>query len=394
MEHGAKTPTNPMFGPNPFKLGVFGYLHDGGGAYTTVPERWTADWDEIVKVAQIADRAGLEFMLPIARWKGVPGKHDQRLKSFETLTHAAALAGSTERIGLFATCHTPIIHPIVAAKALVTIDHASHGRAGLNIVCGWNQLDFDMFGFEQLEHDARYDQGFEWYDILTRIMAGGDEFDFDGKFFNLKNVIGRPASVQQPRPCVISAAYSPKGRDYAVRTSDFLLTSLTDEEQGADVVKDLNQRAEDAGTADTFGGVISVTYMVCRETNKEAEDYHRYYAEEMADHEAVDAYIAAKSKNSMIAQEKHLRELRIRWAGGNGGYPLVGSPEHIADEMLMIKRLGFVGTTIKFVNYLDEFPFFVDRVLPLMEQAGLRLSDEMNVAPASAGPVADRPTLN
>jgi alkanesulfonate monooxygenase SsuD/methylene tetrahydromethanopterin reductase-like flavin-dependent oxidoreductase (luciferase family) len=76
-----------------------------------------------------------------------------------------------------------------------------------------------------------------------------------------------------------------------------------------------------------------------------------------------------KTANSMVA----MREIRMRWAGGNGGYPLVGSPERIVDEMLRISRLGFAGTTLKFVNYLDEFPFFVERVLPLMQQAGLRV---------------------
>ena len=362
-----------MFGPNPFKLGVFGYLHFGGGAYTLVPERWQAKWDDIVGVAQIADRAGIEFMLPIARWKGVKGKQNQRLKSYETLTHAAALAGSTKRIALFATCHVPIVHPVFAAKALVTIDHASHGRAGVNIVCGWNQDDFDMFGFTQLQHDDRYDQGQEWYDILTRIVGAGadEEFDYSGRYFKVRNVIGRPPSVQQPRPCVLSAAYSPAGRAYAARTSDFLLTSLVDDEQGAGVIKDMQARVQEAGTEDVFRGVISVSYMVCRETDREAEEYHRYYAEQMADNEAVDRYVRDKTANSMVA----MREIRMRWAGGNGGYPLVGSPERIVDEMVRMSRLGFAGTTIKFVNYLDEFPFFVERVLPLMQQAGLRVGE-------------------
>ena len=53
---------------------------------------------------------------------------------------------STERIGLFMTVHVPIVHPLYAAKALATVDHISKGRAGLNIVCGWNPQEFAMFG--------------------------------------------------------------------------------------------------------------------------------------------------------------------------------------------------------------------------------------------------------
>lgn len=35
---------SPMFGPNRFKLGVFGLNCSGGLAATKVPERWRAGW--------------------------------------------------------------------------------------------------------------------------------------------------------------------------------------------------------------------------------------------------------------------------------------------------------------------------------------------------------------
>src|SRR5579859_6675706 len=142
---------NPMHGKNRFKLGVFAANADGGLTLTTAPERWQARWPDIVRVAQIADRAGLEFFLPIARWKGFGGVTNSREWSFETFTHAAALSGVTERIALFATVHVPMVHPVFAAKALATIDHASGGRAGLNIVCGWSPQEFDLFGLKMIE---------------------------------------------------------------------------------------------------------------------------------------------------------------------------------------------------------------------------------------------------
>src|ERR1700746_1686602 len=87
--------SNPLRGPNRFKLGVFSVNADGGIALTTVPERWRADWDDIVAVARMADAAGIEFILPIARWKGFGGETDNREWSYETLTFAAGLAGVT-----------------------------------------------------------------------------------------------------------------------------------------------------------------------------------------------------------------------------------------------------------------------------------------------------------
>src|ERR1019366_7004290 len=154
------------------------------------------------------------------RLKGFGGETNSREWSFETLTFAAALAGATERIGLFSTVHVPMIHPVYAAKALSTVDHASGGRAGLNIVCGWNPSEFDLFGLEMIED--RYAQGLEWVEVMRRLFAGGPPFDYDGRFYKLRGVSGLPAPVQRPRPVTLNAAFSPVGRDFAARTADFL----------------------------------------------------------------------------------------------------------------------------------------------------------------------------
>ena len=71
--------TNAMFGANKFKLGVFCVNTDGAMTLTTVPERWPAQWDEIVEVSQMIDAAGFEFYLPLARWKGYGGEQNIRL---------------------------------------------------------------------------------------------------------------------------------------------------------------------------------------------------------------------------------------------------------------------------------------------------------------------------
>ena len=363
---------NPMLVGNGFKLGVFAYTYEGGNAITTVPERWPARWPDIRKMVRLADEGGMDFLLPAARWKGIPGAVNNRLWSFETMTHAAAVAAVTDRIAVFATVHTPLIHPVVAAKSLATIDHVSGGRAGLNIVCGWNQADFDMFGFQQLPHAERYVQGQEWYDIWSRLVAGAPQpFDYDGKHFpNLKTLSGMPGSLQSPRPLVFSAAYSPSGRDFAIRTSDYLLTVLESVETGRAEIGELERRASSMGRP-TPPGCIAVAYVVCRETRKEAEDFHRYFAVDNADKAGVEHYIQTRSKQSALPEAMY-RELRTRMAGGNGGYPLIGSPEDVAEGLKDLHGAGFKGAALIFLNYGNELGFFIDRVLPLLEQAGIR----------------------
>ena len=58
----------------------------------------------------MADRAGIEFFLPIARWKGFGGEMNSREWSFETLTYAAALAGVTQQ-------HRAVLHGACADGA-------------------------------------------------------------------------------------------------------------------------------------------------------------------------------------------------------------------------------------------------------------------------------------
>ena len=59
-------------------------------------------------------------------------------------------------------------------------------------------------------------------------------------------------------------------------------------------------------------------------------------------------------------------------AAGHGGFPLVGTPEQVADGICQLHRAGFKGTTLSFVDYVKEFPYFRDSVLPILEARGLR----------------------
>jgi len=65
-----------MGSANRLKLGLFGANCSSGRAVTTVPERWSGSWPDCARLAQMADRAGIEFMLPIGRWKGYGGDTD------------------------------------------------------------------------------------------------------------------------------------------------------------------------------------------------------------------------------------------------------------------------------------------------------------------------------
>ena len=152
---------------------------------TKVPERWANTWDNNIEMAQLADEAGVEFLLPIARWVGYGGETDFHGNVLETITWASGCLAHTSGITIFATVHTAFIHPVVAAKQLATIDQMSRGRLGLNIVCGWNKPEYDAFGVDLPEaHSERYALGQEWFDAVKALWEHPlERFDWDGKYF-------------------------------------------------------------------------------------------------------------------------------------------------------------------------------------------------------------------
>jgi alkanesulfonate monooxygenase SsuD/methylene tetrahydromethanopterin reductase-like flavin-dependent oxidoreductase (luciferase family) len=361
-------PPRSLGAGNRFKLGIFGANCASGLAATTVPERWQASWQDNAALARLAEKAGIDFLLPIARWQGYRGPSDFHGASLETLSWACGLLGVTQSIAVFGTVHAPMVHPVFAAKQMATIDQIGAGRFGLNIVCGWNPGEFGMFGIDERPHDDRYAYGEEWWGIVRELWFRQDRFDFKGTYFDLKELIGKPRPYGGNRPVVMNAGASAAGRTFAIRNCDLLFTILVDLERSA---TDLAQiRA--LGTKPDDVQVLTTCYVVCRPTRREAEEYHHYYAEEHADWEAVDQWYEMQAAHTR-SRPPELKDLfRRRFAAGHGCYPLVGSADDVAREVSRIAQAGFAGTTISFVNYLAEFPFFAAEVMPRLEKLGLR----------------------
>src|ERR1700742_213828 len=179
-------------GGNRLKIGLFGANCSSGRAVTKVPERWSGNWEDNLRLVRMADEAGIDFMLPIGRWKGYGGDTGYQEATLETVTWATGLLQSTKRITVFGTVHAPLFHPIIASKQMVTADHIGEGRFGLNIVVGWNEGEFEMFGVEQREHAARYDYAQEWLDAVKLMWSDREQFDYVGKHLKLASVRAKP----------------------------------------------------------------------------------------------------------------------------------------------------------------------------------------------------------
>jgi FMNH2-dependent dimethyl sulfone monooxygenase len=359
---------------NALRLGLFGANCSSGRTYATLAERWDASWENNLRLAQLADEVGIECMVPIARWKGYGGESNPNGSSFESIPWACGLLAATRRINVFCTVHVPLHHPVAAAKQMATADHIGQGRLGVNIVCGWNEDEFQMFGVVQHEHDDRYAQGEEWWRIVTRIWAGEEPFDYAGTYYQLRGVEGAPTPYGAQAPLMMNAGSSPAGRRFAIRHSDMHFDGVDAPEASIDRIAETKRLARERGRDIQVWTPVGI---VCRSTQKEADDYVQYVVDHadwgaighLAEMHANDARsrtdpegVRRRSGNSPIE----------RRALARGAYCAIGDPDAVAREFSRLRLIGLDGLALNFVDYLQELPYFAAEVLPRLERLGLR----------------------
>ncbi|HLY55677.1 MAG TPA: LLM class flavin-dependent oxidoreductase [Stellaceae bacterium] len=355
--------------PGHFKLGTFASNCSGGMSVTTLPEHWDASWASNKRLAHLLDEAGIDFMLPIARWIGYGGETNFHGSVLETMTWAAGLLAVTQRISVIATIHTTANHPVVVAKQIATIDQISGGRAGLNIVAGWNKPEYEALGLTLPDdHVTRYAYAQEWFDIVRALWTRDGRLDWHSDHFDLKDVHSDPKPVGGIPP-IINAAGSGEGRNFALRNVDFLFTPAIDLARSREELAALRDQGAALGrTAE----VLTFSHVVCRPTEAEAKAYVEHCMNGNIDWPAVDNLVRLQFAHAQSFPHDLLKLIRDRMAMGHGGYPLTGTPEQVADGISALAETGFAGTTLSFVDYAAEFPYFRDTVLPLLEARGLR----------------------
>jgi alkanesulfonate monooxygenase SsuD/methylene tetrahydromethanopterin reductase-like flavin-dependent oxidoreductase (luciferase family) len=378
-DHTVERTDRPIVdGPNKFKMAIFGANVSTGQGGLTLAENMIklGNWDEIKGLAQKADRYGVEGFIPIARWQGLAGPDRPWGRQFETFTWAAGLAAATEQIQIFATCHVSFIHPLMAAKMAMTIDHISGGRMGLNATAGYFQSEYDMFGAELVEHDKRYEVADEWMTIVEKLWSDKDvEFDFDGEFYQLKGAQSYPKPVQSPGPVVMSAGSSPAGQKFAFDHANILYVSAPSIDGAKAGMSKIRGAADAAGRPDL--ALWAPMHIICKDTEKEALDYARY-VDEQGDQESASRYLhvlkggdtRSMSLSAAANDPKHEETARMFFRAGMTS--IVGTPEMIVDSLVKLSEAGLGGVAAGLVDYDEGLDRMHEQIFPLMRSAGLR----------------------
>ena len=119
-------------------------------------------------------------------------------EAMEQLTLLSFLAGQTSKIQLVASVIiVPHRNPVVAAKALATLDVLSNGRLVVGVGVGWMREEFEALGLPPFEErGAVTDEYIRAYKELWT----SDTPSFEGKYCRFDNISFLPKPVQKPHP--------------------------------------------------------------------------------------------------------------------------------------------------------------------------------------------------
>ncbi|MFF7637978.1 LLM class flavin-dependent oxidoreductase [Kitasatospora sp. NPDC008050] len=203
-------------------------------------------WRHLPQRAVVAERAGLDFVTldDSPALTPVPdGRPD-------AVTALAAVAPATRTIGLVATLTTTYAEPFHVARALATLDHLSHGRAGWRPRVAASAAEAAHFGPEPLAGIGHLlSEADEFTEVVTalwdswqadaviRDTASGRfldrarirHIDHVGQHFRIKG----PAVVPRPpqgHP-VLATGFDPRSSSAAATGADLVFTEVHQAQQ-------------------------------------------------------------------------------------------------------------------------------------------------------------------
>lgn len=133
----------------------------------------------------------------------LPDYYARTYDLFTAMSYAAA-ATKTLLIGS-GICLLPQHEPIVAAKAIASIDHLSDGRVLFGIGAGWIFEELDNFGFDPAER---------WAVMKDRMLAmkaiwSNDIADYQGKYRQFGPIYSWPKPTQAGGPPILIGGMGP-----------------------------------------------------------------------------------------------------------------------------------------------------------------------------------------
>lgn len=184
-------------------------------------------------------------------------KKDQTLGIWEAWTMLSALAAVTSRVtlGTLVSCNS-FRNPALLAKMAHTVDEISGGRLVLGVGAGWNQPEYDAFGYP---FDHRVDRFEEAMKIIHPLLKEG-RVDFSGTYYSARNCEITPRSPRPGGPPLLIGGSRERMLQLAARYADIWNVGYMSIPRSVDSMKKKMDKALKAEGRDP--ATLQYTYMV------------------------------------------------------------------------------------------------------------------------------------
>jgi pyrimidine oxygenase len=346
------------------QFGVFLPIANGGWIISENAPRIDGSFELNKRTALLAEAVGMDFLLSMMKWRGFGGEVDHWGTSVESIVLMAALSQVTSRVKVWCTVHTLLHNPAVVAKMLSTLDHASNGRAGINVVSGAFRDEFEQMGMwrKDLDHDSRYDLAHEWIDVIKRLWSE-PRVDFDGKFFRLSDCVSEPKPISKPRPTIVCAGMSEVGLRMTAQHADAAFVNGKDDAELAAVSRRAKEIASEYGKS-----IKTLTYftIVPGETDEEAEARVSHYKD------GINLETLKGMAESFVHKPRTDGQANTMVLRAQQGFMtpfMAGSAKSLRQKIGETVRAGDLdGIMLIFPDFESDLKFFGERVLPGVRQ--------------------------
>ena len=158
-------------------------------------------WPRWQKIARLVEEAGFAGLFRSDHFTNGDPPDMESLDLWPSLTW---LASHTSRIE-FGPLVTPFSfrHPVHTARMAAAVDDLSDGRLILGLGAGWNEREHDLFGFDLLEPEARFDRFEEGMEVVTRLLQSDTPVTFEGRYYRLRGAVLLPRPKQPGGPRIL-----------------------------------------------------------------------------------------------------------------------------------------------------------------------------------------------
>lgn len=387
-----------------------------------------AFWQRVARMLEMAAFDGMFFADSFGIFATYKGSPDPSIRygvvtpQHDPVVLAPMLAAVTRHLGFATTMSTMAHAPYVAARTFGTLDHLTEGRIGWNVVTGHNRAEHLNLGLEEIiSHDERYDRADEYMEICYKLWdswapdaivadkeagiyanpAKVKPIRHRGKYFRCEGPF-QICRSPQGRPVIFQAGSSPRGRDFAARHAEVVFASQPTIKGMRAFVDDMHRRVRAAGRDPRSFKILFGMQMVLGDTEEAA----KARAAEMEARIPLEAALARFSGTlgfdfSQVDPDQELRYVTTEGSRGSfetyaraygegltvrqaamlhatsiGMPKVIGTPEHVADQMEAMIREGCAdGFNITPTDTPDSWLEITERVVPILQKRGLVRKD-------------------